>query len=225
MTQLTHPLPGGTPTSPFGWRDGFYSGGVWVPPMFHNGADFAAPTGTPIKAMHDGRIDFNGWDGQGGWTVGITGKAGRSLYSHMNQQSTDVHVGQKVVAGQTIGRVGSSGLATGPHLHAMFDHGKGWVDPVPFINKNNDAPAGQKEDEEMARYIGSYIGGDTNTPAKDRSCVIYEPTSGFYTTWSGVDQAYTNEMARTYGTASFNFVTKKHWEQTILPQLLIQQKK
>lgn len=85
--------------------------------------------------------------------------------------------------------------------------------------------ASQKNGNEMARFIGAYIGGDKNTPANENSCVIYEPTSGFYTTWGGVDQEYTNEMARTYGTANFNRITKKHWDQTILPQLLIQQKK
>lgn len=151
--KLTHPVPGAPLTSPFGWRDGFYSGGVWVPPMLHNGADFGAPAGAPILAMHTGRVDFNGWDGDGGWTVGVRGDVGRSLYSHMRTQSADVHVGQIVAAGQIIGRVGSSGLATGPHLHAMFDHGSGWVDPIPFINKNNDAPTGQKVDDEMI-FVG-----------------------------------------------------------------------
>lgn len=77
----------------------------------------------------------------------------------------------------------------------------------------------KKEGSDMARFIGSYIGGDKNTPASKNQCVIYEPTSGFYTTWSGADQAYTNEMARTYGTTSFNRITPKHWEQTIKPRL------
>lgn len=93
--------------------------------------------------------------------------------------------------------------------------------------KPNPQPAtpAEEEDDDMARYIGSYIGGtDAQHPTKN-ACVIYEPTSGFYTTWSGVQQDYTNAMARTYGTASFNRVTQKHWDTTILPQLLIQQRK
>lgn len=77
----------------------------------------------------------------------------------------------------------------------------------------------------MATYIGTYIGGDKNTPAEKRSCVIFEPTSGFYTAWSGVQQEYTNEMARMFGTRNFGSITPKHWSDTILPQLLIQQKK
>lgn len=75
------------------------------------------------------------------------------------------------------------------------------------------------KEKTMARFIGSYIGTDRNLPARERSCVIYDPQSGFYTTWSGVDQEYTNEMARVYGTANFNFITKKHWDQTIRPRL------
>lgn len=86
------------------------------------------------------------------------------------------------------------------------------------------APDAEEEDEDMPRYIGSYIGTNRSTPIEKRSCVIYEPTSGFYTRWSGTTQAYTNDMARVYGTANFNFITKKHWDEQILPQLLIQQR-
>lgn len=84
---------------------------------------------------------------------------------------------------------------------------------------------GQEEDEDMARYIGSFIGGDSTTPETKRKAVIYEPTSGFYTEWSGVGSGYHTAMKDVFGTRPFNFITKLHWEQYILPQLLIQQKK
>lgn len=94
------------------------------------------------------------------------------------------------------------------------------INGLPVIEAITVTPTpGQEEDEDMARYIGSYIGGDKNTPAEKRSCVIYEPTSGFYTTWSGVNQAYTNDQARVFGTGNFSHITQRHWDETIRPQL------
>lgn len=77
----------------------------------------------------------------------------------------------------------------------------------------------EQEEEEMSKYIGHYIGGDSKTPANDRACVIYDPRSGFYTTWSQTSQEYHNAMAQQYKTGNFNHITKKHWDQTIKPQL------
>lgn len=71
----------------------------------------------------------------------------------------------------------------------------------------------EKQEAFMSKYIGSVIGTDKKIPANKRSYVIYDPRSGFYTTWSGVDQAYTNDMARQYNTGAFNWITNKHWAQ------------
>lgn len=93
------------------------------------------------------------------------------------------------------------------------------LNPKPVEPKYVHPQITEDGDEEMSKNIGSYIGGSASTPARDRSCVIYNPISGFYTTWSGVDQAYINEMARVFNTGNFNHVTKKHWDQTIRPRL------
>ena len=87
----------------------------------HKGVDYAAPRGTPIKATGDGRIVHRGKKGGYGRTV-IVEHAGKytTLYAHMSKYSKRAKRGNRVKQGQVIGYVGSSGLATGPHLHYEF---------------------------------------------------------------------------------------------------------
>ncbi len=84
----------------------------------HKGVDYAAPTGTPIKATGDGKIVHRGDKGGYGKTIVIQhGNTYSTLYAHMSSYKSGLKVGSRVKQGQTIGFVGSSGLATGPHLH------------------------------------------------------------------------------------------------------------
>ena len=87
----------------------------------HKGVDYAAPTGTPVKATGDGRVVFRGTKGGYGRTV-ILEHAGKytTLYAHLSNYSKRARQGQRVKQGQVIGYVGKSGLATGPHLHYEF---------------------------------------------------------------------------------------------------------
>jgi len=86
----------------------------------HKGVDYAAPTGTPIRAAGDGRITFRGWSSGYGNFITIQHNSQISTaYGHMSRFA-GVQVGQKVSQGQTIGYVGMTGLATGPHLHYEF---------------------------------------------------------------------------------------------------------
>lgn len=87
----------------------------------HQGVDYAAPRGTPIKAAGDGKVTFIGKKGGYGNTLVIQ-HAGRysTLYAHMNKFKRGLKKGSRVEQGETIGYVGSSGLATGPHLHYEF---------------------------------------------------------------------------------------------------------
>lgn len=83
---------------------------------YHLGADLAAPTGTPILATNDGIVRVAGfYPIKGGLVVLDHGQGVTSLYFH--QSALDVAVGDVVVRGDVIGRVGSTGLSTGPHLH------------------------------------------------------------------------------------------------------------
>ncbi|SFD74146.1 Murein DD-endopeptidase MepM and murein hydrolase activator NlpD, contain LysM domain [Thiohalospira halophila DSM 15071] len=87
----------------------------------HNGVDYAARSGTPIRATGEGRVIFAGRKGGYGNTLVIR-HAGRytTLYAHMSGFARGVYGGARVEQGQTIGYVGQSGLATGPHLHYEF---------------------------------------------------------------------------------------------------------
>lgn len=87
----------------------------------HQGVDYAAPRGTPIKAAGTGYIDFIGKKGGHGNTVIIqhTGKYS-TLYSHLKGFKRGIRRGTKVNQGDIIGYVGSTGLVTGPHLHYEF---------------------------------------------------------------------------------------------------------
>jgi murein DD-endopeptidase MepM/ murein hydrolase activator NlpD len=87
----------------------------------HRGVDYAAPTGTPILATGDGKVDFVGTKGGYGRTV-VLSHGGRytTLFAHMSSYKKGIRVGQRVRQGEVIGYIGMSGLATGPHLHYEF---------------------------------------------------------------------------------------------------------
>ena len=87
----------------------------------HKGTDYAAPRGTPIRAAGDGKVIWTGTKGGYGRTVIIQhGQTYRTLYAHMNSYAKGIRTGVRVKQGQQIGYVGTSGLATGPHLHYEF---------------------------------------------------------------------------------------------------------
>lgn len=87
----------------------------------HHGVDYAAPTGTPIKAAGDGRIAHLGTKGGYGKTIIIQhGGTYSTLYGHMSRYARGLGPGKAVRQGQVIGYVGSTGASTGPHLHYEF---------------------------------------------------------------------------------------------------------
>ncbi len=87
----------------------------------HRGVDYAAPRGTPIVAAGDGRVIFRGVNGGYGNTI-ILQHGGNitTLYAHMSSFARSAQNGSRVRQGQTIGYVGSTGLATGAHLHYEY---------------------------------------------------------------------------------------------------------
>jgi murein DD-endopeptidase MepM/ murein hydrolase activator NlpD len=87
----------------------------------HKGVDYAAARGTPVRASGDGKVAFAGRKGGYGRLV-VLQHGGRytSAYGHLHRYAKGVRSGRKVKQGQIIGYVGSSGLATGPHLHYEF---------------------------------------------------------------------------------------------------------
>ena len=117
-------------TSLFGWRVHPITGDR----RFHAGTDLGAPTGTPILAAARGQVESANWLGGYGLAVTINhGSAQQSLYGHMSE--IFVQPGQWVEPGTVIGRVGSTGNSTGPHLHFEIRHltQDGWVAVDPGV--------------------------------------------------------------------------------------------
>ena len=110
------PIPYARLTSKFGSRRHPVLGKV----RMHKGVDYAAGTGTPIMAAGDARVAFAGWTGGYGRAVVLDhGRGYTTLYGHMSRFGK-IKAGQRVGQGTVIGYVGSTGLATGPHLHYEF---------------------------------------------------------------------------------------------------------
>jgi murein DD-endopeptidase MepM/ murein hydrolase activator NlpD len=87
----------------------------------HKGVDYAAPTGTPIKATGNGKVVFRGRKGGYGKAVILKhGTRYTTLYGHMSRFAKGIRPGRRVKQGQVIGYIGMTGLATGPHLHYEF---------------------------------------------------------------------------------------------------------
>ena len=85
----------------------------------HLGVDYGAPTGTPVRTIGDGIVEFAGvQNGFGNVVIVQHGNSDQTIYAHLSQIA--VQPGQKVVQGQNIGAVGATGWATGPHLHFEF---------------------------------------------------------------------------------------------------------
>ena len=120
------PIEYGRLSSSFGMRNHPVLGRM----RMHKGVDYAARTGTPIMAAGDGRVSFVGWKNGYGRAVVLDHGQGRStLYGHMSAFGK-YKMGARVNQGVTIGYVGASGLATGPHLHYEFHVNKVQVNPL-----------------------------------------------------------------------------------------------
>ena len=97
----------------------------------HHGVDYAAPKGTPVRAVADGVVTFKGWGGGGGNTLKIKHPGNMmSGYLHLSRFAKGIAQGSRVSQGQLIGYVGSTGASTGPHLDfRLWRNGKP-IDPL-----------------------------------------------------------------------------------------------
>ncbi|MFK0158476.1 transglycosylase family protein [Streptomyces sp. NPDC090493] len=114
---------------------GYHVSGSHWSKGYHTGVDFLAPTGTSVQAVEAGQVVTAGWGGSYGYQVVIRHADGRyTQYGHLSAIS--VRAGQSVSTGQRIGRSGSTGNATGPHLHFEVRTGPGFgtdIDPVAYL--------------------------------------------------------------------------------------------
>ena len=105
----------------------------------HLGVDYAAPTGTPVRVVGEGVVDFAGWQNGYGNVVHVRHGGDRvTVYAHLSR--IDVRKGQRVDQGQHIGAVGATGWATGPHLHFEFRVGGVHQDPLKIAKASESVP-------------------------------------------------------------------------------------
>lgn len=101
-------------------------------PAMHTGLDFRSSTGEPVRVTANGKVETAGWSGGYGKMVEVDhGNGFSTRYGHLSE--IDVKVGQQVKIGQVIGRVGSTGRSTGPHLHYETRIDGDAVDPQKFL--------------------------------------------------------------------------------------------
>lgn len=152
--RVVFPLPEGTwvKTSDWGWRSDPFTGER----SFHAGTDWAAPDGTALFALADGRVVSASYtEARGGVIVlehTVAGQVVTSTYVHMWETGIHVTDGQTVRAGQHIGDVGSSGRSTGPHLHLEIRPG------------GQDAETVDAEQWLLDQDAEGITGGDQTTP-------------------------------------------------------------
>ncbi|MFR9676404.1 M23 family metallopeptidase [Streptomyces sp. TR02-1] len=122
----TAPVTSYTLTSGFG-----AAGSMWT--ADHTGQDFAAPTGTPVSAVHAGTVKEAGWAGSYGYRIVLELEDGTEVwYCHLS--SMNVSVGTQVTTKDVIGNVGATGNTTGPHLHLEVRPGGGDpIDPLAWL--------------------------------------------------------------------------------------------
>lgn len=115
----------------------------------HHGVDYAAPKGTPVYSVGDGKVVKKGWDKGGGRYVRIKHNSVYStVYMHFSKFAKGIKVGDFIQQGQVVGYVGSSGLATGPHLDFRFYQNGKPVNPL----KVKSPPVEPIKEENMMEF-------------------------------------------------------------------------
>jgi murein DD-endopeptidase MepM/ murein hydrolase activator NlpD len=130
---LSWPIAGARITQPFGPSDLLLEPPLGPYAHFHTGVDLAAPLGTPVTAAADGVVVAVNHTrvGYGNYVIVAHGGGIMTLYGHL--LDTSVNVGDRVFRGQRVGREGSSGLSTGPHLHFELRVKDQVTNPMPYL--------------------------------------------------------------------------------------------
>lgn len=115
----------------------------------HYGVDYGAPTGTPVMVTAHGTVTFAGWDRGGGKTVKVRHPGGYlTAYLHLSRFAEGTRPGRSVQQGEIVGFVGSTGLATAPHLDYRVSLNGTWIDPLSLTT----VPARPLNGVELAQF-------------------------------------------------------------------------
>ncbi len=129
--------------------------------MPHQGVDYAAPVGTPVRSIADGKVVSVGWSGGLGRSVRVKHANGiETMYSHLSRYAKGIKPGVRVRRGQYLGNVGSSGIATGPHLDFRALENGRYINPIRVCNprKNVIRREDRKAFDARKRLVDNMIG-------------------------------------------------------------------
>lgn len=142
--------------------------------MPHWGVDYGAPAGTPVMVTADGQVTFTGWRGGGGNAVEVRHAGGYvTAYLHLSRYAAGIRPGARVEQGQVIGFVGSTGLATGPHLDYRITQNGRHLNPL-GVGKDPAPPLPAEEQPRFARWAAQVLpvlGAGGRLPA-DRVAIL-----------------------------------------------------
>lgn len=151
LIAFEEPVPGHAVVSPFGLRQLPWEGSG----RLHEGVDISADTGVPVRVAADGVVVAAGEKGGYGRYVAVRHAEGlTTFYAHLGAIGAGVKPGLSVTAGQAVGRVGSTGTSTGPHLHFEIRDGQDRpLNPAMFLGRAF-AEAGDLPLDKAKRYSG-----------------------------------------------------------------------
>ena len=119
----------------------------------HPGIDYAAPSGTPVKAVGNGVVTFKGWGTGAGNYIALRHLNGyETMYLHLSGFAKNLAKGQKVKQGDIIGYVGSTGYSTGPHLDFRMKKDGVYINPLTTISPRTE-PVGKKDTNTYSRLV------------------------------------------------------------------------
>jgi len=126
----------------------------------HRGVDFSAPPGTRVRAAGDGMVDFVGWyRGYGNMVVIRHRERTETVYAHLQSFAERIKPGYRVQQGETLGEVGSTGWASGPHLHYELRINGEHVDPLTVAMSNEGVALSKAQREAFAAHLGEVQAG------------------------------------------------------------------
>jgi len=135
----------------------------------HHGVDYGAPTGTPVMSTADGVVTFAGFErGEGNYISVKHNSRMKTHYLHLSRFAKGLRKGSRVQQGDVIGYVGSTGLATGPHLDYRVSDGKGWINPLKLKSITPDTLGGnqlRRFRTTLATYLPRVSAAETETVA------------------------------------------------------------